>query len=90
MQNNNTPEPELFYIESEQFHASFGQLKSLESITIVNTLATNVFKYQFILNDETVSPITVPASYIFNSSTNSQYNDTKFKGLLIDSGVLTR
>lgn len=45
MQNDNTSESELFYIESGQFHISFGQLKDSESITIVNTLADNTFKY---------------------------------------------
>ena len=89
-QNDNTPKPELFYIESEQFQTSFGQLKGSESITVVNTLADNAFKHRITLSDETVSPITVPAPYVFNSSTDSRYNDSEFKGLLIDSGASTR
>ena len=42
------------------------------------------------LRDETILPITDPAPYVFNSSTDSRYNNAKFKGLLIDSGTLTR
>ena len=88
-QNDNTPEPESFYIESEQFHTSFGQLEGSEPITVVNTLVDNAFKHQIILNDKTVSPITDLAPYVFNSSTDSRYNDAEFKGLLIDSGAST-
>lgn len=86
-----TPEPttESLYTESEQFHTSFGQLEDSESITIVNTLADNAFKHRITLSDETVSPIT-PTSYVFNSSTDSRYNDTEFKELLINSGASTQ
>lgn len=45
-------------------------------------------KHKITLSDETVSPIT-PTPYVFNSSIDSWYNDTEFKGLLIDSGTLT-
>ena len=45
-QNDNIPEPESFYIESEQFHTFFGQLEGSEPITVVNTLADNAFKHQ--------------------------------------------
>lgn len=89
MQNDNTPELESFYIESEQFHTYFGQLKGSESITIVNTLAYNAFKHQIILSDKTVLPTTVPAPYVFNLSIDSWYNDMEFKGLPIDSRAST-
>ena len=88
MQNNNTPELESFYIKLELFHISFGQLEGLELIKVINTLADNVFKHQITLSNKTVLPITVPAPYVFNFSTNSQYNNTEFQGLLIDSGAL--
>ena len=89
-QNDNTLEPESFYIESEQFHTSFGQLKGSESITVVNTLADNAFKHQITFSDEIVLPATVLAPYVFNLSTDSRYNDIEFKELLIDSGASTR
>ena len=59
-------------------------------MTVVNTLADNAFKHQITLSDKTVLPITIPTPYLFNSSTDLQYNDIKFKGLLIDSGASTR
>ena len=65
-------------------------MEGLEPITVVNTLADNVFKHQITRCDETVSPITDPAPYVFNSSTDSQYNNAEFKGLLIDSGASTQ
>ena len=88
--NDYTPKPttESLYTESEQFHTSIGQMQSSKSITAVNALVDNAFKYRITLNNETVSPIT-PAPYVFNSSTDSQYNDTKFKGLLINSSAST-
>lgn len=56
---------------------------------IVNTLADNAFKHQIILSDKTILPIIIPALYVFKLSTDSQYNDTEFKGLFIDLGVST-
>ena len=85
---NDILEPESFYTKSEQFHTSIGQLQSSESLTVVNILAENAFKHRITLTDEAVFPIT-PAPYVFNSFTDSRYNDTKFKGLLIDSGAST-
>lgn len=89
MQNNNTPEPKLLYIELKQFYSAFGLLKSSMFITIVNTLSNNVFKYQIILSDKIVSPFTVSNFYVFNLLINLQYNDTKFKELFINSGAST-
>lgn len=83
-QNDNTPQFESFYIELVQFHTSFSQLKSSKSITVVNTLADNAFKHQIIWSNETVLPIIVSASYIFNLSTDLRYNKIKFKEVFID------
>lgn len=83
-------ESKSFYTKLEQFYNSFSWLESSEPKTIINTLADNIFKYQIILSDETVLPIITPVFYNFNSSTNSWYNKTEFKRLLIDLGVLTR
>ena len=63
-------------------------MQSFESVTAVNALANNAFKHQITLSNKTVSPITL-ALYVFNSSTDSRYNDTKFKRLLVDLGAST-
>lgn len=68
MQNNNIFEPELFYIELEQFYTLISQLQSYKSLTIINTLANNVFQYQITLNKKTFSLVTLTL-YIFNLST---------------------
>ena len=81
-------EPESFYTKLEQFYTFFNKLKGLESIRVVNILANNTFKYYITLSEKTISFIT-PAPYVFNSSTNLQYNDTKFKRLFIDLGTST-
>ena len=89
--NDYTPEPttESLYTKSKQFHTSVGQMRGSESVTAVNALANNAFKYQIILSNKTVSLIT-PAPYIFNPSTDLQYNDIEFKRLLIDLGASTQ
>lgn len=79
-----------FNIELKQFHTFFDELEDSKSLKVVNTLVDNTFKYQITLSDKTVPPITVPVPYTFNLSTDSRYNDTEFKGLLIDSGVSTQ
>ena len=79
---------ESFFTESEQFYISSGQLQGSESVT-VNTLDDNALNHQITLSDKTVSSIS-PASYVINSSSDSQYNDIEFKGLLIGSGVSTQ
>lgn len=63
------PEHESLYTELEQFHTFLGQLKGSESITVVNILVSNVFKYQITLNNKKVLPITIPTPYVFNLST---------------------
>ena len=90
MQNDNTPKPKLFYIKSEYFQTSFGQLKDSKSITVINMLVDNAFKHQITLSDTKILLITVPAPYIFNLSTDWQYNDIEFKALLVDLGPLTQ
>ena len=54
-------------------------------MTVVNTLADNVFKLRITLNDKIILLLTILTPYVFNSSTDSQYNDTEFKKLFIDS-----
>lgn len=79
--------PELtsvsLYTKFEQFYISIDQMQSSKSIIAVNALVDNTFKYQIILNDKTVSSIT-PVLFVFNLFTNLQYNDNKFKGLIIN------
>lgn len=58
------------------------ELWNTESITIANILTDNIFKYQIILINKIVLFISF-TFYFFNLSTNSQYNDSKFKKLLI-------
>lgn len=77
---------ELLYTGSKQFYIPFCKLKASESVTIINILADNAFKYQVTLSNEIVSLIT-PAFYIFNLSIDSKYNDTEFKELLINLGA---
>lgn len=52
----------------------------------VSLLANKAFKYQIILRDNTTTPIK-PEPYSFNTSISSQYDNLKFKRLLIDSGT---
>lgn len=83
------PGSESFYTGSGQFHTSIGHLHNSKSFTVVNTLANNAFKHWLTLNNITISPTTF-AYYVFNSSTDSQYNNTQFKELFIDSGASTQ
>lgn len=36
---------ELLYINFEQFHTSIGQIQGSESVTAINVLDDNIFKY---------------------------------------------
>lgn len=56
---------------------------------VVNTLLNNIFKYQITLYDKTVLPITIHTAYFFKLSTDSKYNDIKFKRLFIDLKAIT-
>lgn len=85
--NNRMVEFKSFYTILEQFSTFFVQLKGSESKIVVNTLVDNTFKHQIILSNKTVPPITFFVPYVFNLSTDLQYNDTKFKGLLFDLGI---
>lgn len=88
MNNNNILRFELFLKKSKQFHISIDELHSSKSLIVINTLIDNAFKYFIIFNDMTVSFITL-ALYIFNLSTNSEDNNTKFIRLFIDSKLST-
>lgn len=59
-------------------------------MTVINTLVDNAFKHRITLSDKTILPIIVPTLYLFNLSTDSQYNDIKFKELFISSRASTQ
>lgn len=80
-------ESKSFYTKLEQFHTALVRLEGSKSKIVINTLADNTFKYQIILSDETLPLINVPAFYVFNLLTDSQYNNTQFKKLLIELGA---
>ena len=74
---------------NELFLTRLGPLQNIESANTINTLAENAFKHQITSADTTV-PFVNPTPYSFTTSTDMRYNDSKFKGLLIHSGVATR
>lgn len=55
---------------------------------VIQNLANNAFKYQVILSDKTNCLFTFNF-YVFNLSTNSQYNDTKFKSFFVDFDIIS-
>lgn len=59
------PTIELLYTESKKYYTSVCQMQNSESVTTVNALADNIFKYQIILSNKTIFFITL-ALYIFN------------------------
>ncbi len=56
---------ELFYTKLEQFYILISQLQSSKSLTVINNLINNAFKYWIILSDNVVSFIT-STYYNFN------------------------
>lgn len=54
-----------------------------------NKLADQSFKHRIIMEDETITSV-ASNPFIFSTSTDSRYDNTEFKGLLIDSGASTR
>ena len=74
---------------SESFFTSLGELENSESRITTGLLADNSFRHWITSKDDTIT-LTSPKSYSYNTSTGSRYNDTEFKGLLIDSGAATR
>lgn len=72
-----------FFIESKQFYISNNQLQSSETVILINNLDNNTSNHQITLSEKIVLSI-FPTFYVFNLSNDLQYNDIKFKGLLID------
>lgn len=73
----------------QQFFTSVGALETRQSSAITEALADYAFKHRVTMEDETVSPPELE-SYAFNAVTESRYDATEFKGLLIDSGASTK
>ena len=73
----------------ELFLTSLGALQNIESTNTINLLADNAFKHQITFADGTVALID-PVPYSFTTSTDLRYDESEFKGLLIDSGTATR
>ena len=74
---------------NELFLTRLGPLQKIKSANTINTMADNAFKHQITSADTTVSLVN-PTLYRFIISTNMQYNDSKFKALLIDLGAATQ
>ena len=68
---------------NELFLTWLGSFQNIESANIINALADNAFKYQITSADTTILYVN-PTPYSFTISINIQYNDSEFKGLLID------
>lgn len=74
---------------TEPFFTYFGTFQNTESMAIVSLLANTAFKHQITFEDD-ISAHAKLEPYSFNISTSSQYNNSEFKELLIDSGAATR
>ena len=72
---------------NENCLTSSGVLESTESATTASLLVNEVFLHRIPLRNETITSVN-PASCGFTTSTNSRYNESKFKGLPIGSGVV--
>jgi hypothetical protein len=72
----------------ETFFTSLETMRNAESETTVNILADNAFKHRITCSDNIIVPID-PQSYVY-TCIDSRYNESEFKGLLIDSDVVTR
>ena len=68
---------------------SSGVLESTESATIASPLVNDVFLHRIPLRNKTIMSVN-PAPCGFTTSTNSRYNESKFKGLPIGSGAVVR
>ncbi len=75
--------------KNELFLTQLGPLQNIESANTVNILADNAFKNQITSTNTTVLLVN-PIPYSFTTSIDLRYNDSEFKGLLIDSGAAIR
>ena len=76
-------------IPSESFFTSFGELQNAEPTTTVQLLADKALEHRITFKDNTVAPVP-PKPYCYNMFTESRYDESEFKGLLIDSGAAIR
>lgn len=74
---------------NELFLTQLDPLQNIESTNTINLLADNAFKHQITSADTTI-PLANPMPYNFTTSIDLRYNDSEFKGLLINSGAATR
>ena len=66
-------------------------MRNKKSITTVNLLSDSSFKHRLTAKNSTVPHTTTkPQPFMFNVFTSFWYDDTEFKGLLIDSRAATR
>lgn len=75
---------------AESFVTFFGEMQNTESMTTTSLLANKSFQYQITFKDDTVTPSANLEPYTYNTATDFRYNDSEFKGLLIDSGAAIR
>ena len=78
--------------DDEVFCISLGMLKNFDCILTTNLFTDHAAKHQIIDIDESETPNIENSSisYAYISSTSFRYDDTEFKGLLIDSKAATR
>lgn len=70
------------------FNTSIGTLQNIESTNAINLLTDGAFKHRMTSLDDTTGSVSMP--YSFTTSTDSRYDESEFKGLLIDFGAATR
>ena len=84
--------------DDEVFCISLNTLRNSDCILTTNLLTNNAAKHQIIDINESKNSSNIESSgmknsnisYAYTFSTSSKYDDTKFKGLLIDSNAATR
>lgn len=72
---------------TKSFAIYFGTFHDSDFMSTTNLLANKVFEHWMTVKDNTVR-LAKSKPYSFNISTSSQYNNTEFKELLIDSGTV--
>lgn len=82
---DSTPIPEL---TTDLFSIYFETFHDVDSMSTVNLLADKVFEHRMTSKDNIVK-LVESEPYSFNTFTSSQYDNTEFKKLLIDSGAAT-
>ncbi len=68
------------------FITKLSLFQNIKSTNTINILTDHTFKYQISSANTTILFLN-PTSYSFTISTDMQYNNFEFKGLLIDSGT---